>query len=43
MPDIGTGVIEILDAELRYLQRKKLIKELDSFRLKVSLLAFFPD
>ena len=36
MPDIGEGVIEILDEELRYLQRKKLVKELDSTRLKVS-------
>jgi regulator of nonsense transcripts 2 len=37
MPDIGSGVIEILDEELRYLQRKKLVKELDSVRMKVSL------
>lgn len=36
MPDVGAGVIEILDSELRYLQRKKLVKELDSVRLKVS-------
>jgi regulator of nonsense transcripts 2 len=36
MPDVGSGVIEILDQELRYLQRKKLVKELDSTRLKVS-------
>lgn len=36
MPDVGAGVIEILDDELRYLQRKKLVKELDSVRLKVS-------
>lgn len=39
MPDIGEGVIEILDEELRYLQRKKLVKELDSTRLKVSPVA----
>jgi regulator of nonsense transcripts 2 len=36
MPDVGSGVIEILDEELRYLQRKKLVKELDSVRMKVS-------
>lgn len=36
MPDVGAGIIEILDDELRYLQRKKLVKELDSTRLKVS-------
>lgn len=35
MPDVGAGVIELLDEELRYLQRKKLVKELDSTRLKV--------
>jgi regulator of nonsense transcripts 2 len=38
MPDVGAGVIDLLDDELRYLQRKKLIKELDSVRLKVYLL-----
>ncbi|RXK37451.1 hypothetical protein M231_05274 [Tremella mesenterica] len=34
MPDIGTGVLEILEEETRYLQRKRLIRELDSVRLK---------
>ena len=34
MPDVGTGVIEILDEEMRYLQRKKHVRELDSVRLK---------
>ncbi|WRT69288.1 uncharacterized protein IL334_006272 [Kwoniella shivajii] len=34
MPDIGAGVLDILDEELRYLQRKKLVRELDSVRLK---------
>lgn len=29
-----------LDEELRYLQRKKLVRELDSTRLKVSALFF---
>jgi hypothetical protein len=38
MPDVGSGVIEILDEELRYLQRKKLVKELDSVRMKVSFI-----
>lgn len=38
MPDVGAGVIDLLDDELRYLQRKKLIKELDSVRLKVCIL-----
>ncbi|KAJ9107589.1 hypothetical protein QFC21_001048 [Naganishia friedmannii] len=34
MPDIGAGLIAILDEEFRYLQRKKLVKELESVRLK---------
>nr|XP_031861440.1 uncharacterized protein CI109_003044 [Kwoniella shandongensis]KAA5528512.1 hypothetical protein CI109_003044 [Kwoniella shandongensis] len=34
MPDVGAGVLEILDEELRYLQRKKMVRELDSLRLK---------
>ncbi|WVW79596.1 hypothetical protein I302_101565 [Kwoniella bestiolae CBS 10118] len=34
MPDIGTGVLQILDEEMRYLQRKRLVRELDSLRLK---------
>jgi regulator of nonsense transcripts 2 len=34
MPDVGAGVLEILDEELRYLQRKRLVRELDSVRLK---------
>ncbi|ODN80903.1 hypothetical protein L202_03029 [Cryptococcus amylolentus CBS 6039] len=34
MPDVAQGVLDILDEELRYLQRKKLIRELDSTRLK---------
>jgi len=34
MPDIGAGVLEILDEELRYLQRKRHVRELDSVRLK---------
>ncbi|RSH95137.1 hypothetical protein EHS25_000223 [Saitozyma podzolica] len=34
MPDVGTGVIELLEEELRYLQRKKNVRELDSVRLK---------
>ncbi|KAK8844121.1 hypothetical protein IAR55_006915 [Kwoniella newhampshirensis] len=34
MPDVGAGVLEILDEELRYLQRKKMVRELDSVRLK---------
>ncbi|WVN87840.1 uncharacterized protein L203_103035 [Cryptococcus depauperatus CBS 7841] len=34
MPDIGQGVIDILNSELRYLQKKKHIRELDSLRLK---------
>ncbi|KAJ9123167.1 hypothetical protein QFC22_001360 [Naganishia vaughanmartiniae] len=34
MPDIGLGLIAILDEEFRYLQRKKLVKELESVRLK---------
>ncbi|ADV23037.1 hypothetical protein I315_04869 [Cryptococcus gattii Ru294] len=34
MPDVGAGILEILDEELRYLQRKKLVRELDSTRLK---------
>lgn len=36
MPDIGVGLIAVLDEEFRYLQRKKLVKELESVRLKVS-------
>ncbi|KAK4687311.1 regulator of nonsense transcripts 2, partial [Tremellales sp. Uapishka_1] len=34
MPDVGKGIIEILDEELRYLQRKRTVRELDSVRLK---------
>ena len=35
MPDIGKGVIELLDDEFRYLQRKKnLVKELSESRTK---------
>ncbi|ORY33038.1 armadillo-type protein [Naematelia encephala] len=34
MPDIGTGIVELLDDEMRYLQRKKMIRELDGVRLK---------
>ncbi|WWC72867.1 uncharacterized protein I206_106831 [Kwoniella pini CBS 10737] len=34
MPDIGAGVLQILDEEMRYLQRKRLVRELDSLRLK---------
>ncbi|KAL1407550.1 mRNA decay protein [Vanrija albida] len=34
MPDVGSGVLDILDEELRYLQRKRAIRELDSVRLK---------
>ncbi|OXM78214.1 hypothetical protein C364_04151 [Cryptococcus neoformans Bt63] len=34
MPDVGAGILDILDEELRYLQRKKLVRELDSTRLK---------
>jgi regulator of nonsense transcripts 2 len=34
MPDVGAGVIDSLDEELRYLQRKKLVRELDSVRTK---------
>ncbi|WWC90992.1 uncharacterized protein L201_005931 [Kwoniella dendrophila CBS 6074] len=34
MPDIGTGLLQILDEEMRYLQRKRLVRELDSLRLK---------
>ncbi len=35
MPDIGKGIIETLDEEMRYLQRKRTVRELDSVRLKV--------
>ncbi|KAL7421122.1 mRNA decay protein [Cryptotrichosporon argae] len=34
MPDIGHEVIDALDEELRYLQRKRTVRELDSLRLK---------
>ncbi|WVQ81313.1 hypothetical protein IAT38_003436 [Cryptococcus sp. DSM 104549] len=34
MPDVGRGILDILDEELRYLQRKKNVRELDSVRLK---------
>ncbi|WVR08877.1 hypothetical protein IAU60_005936 [Kwoniella sp. DSM 27419] len=34
MPDVSAGILEILDEELRYLQRKRLVRELDSLRLK---------
>ena len=34
MPDVGAGVLEILEEELRYLQRKRHVRELDSVRLK---------
>lgn len=34
MPDVGAGVIEMLDEEMRYLQRKKAVRELDGVRLK---------
>ena len=34
MPDIATGLLEILDEELRYLQRKRHVRELDGVRLK---------
>ncbi|TXT09089.1 hypothetical protein VHUM_02563 [Vanrija humicola] len=34
MPDVGSGVLDILDEEMRYLQRKRAIRELDSVRLK---------
>ena len=34
MPDVSAGVLEILDEELRYLQRKRHVRELDSVRLK---------
>lgn len=36
MPDIGIGLIAILDEEFKYLQRKRLVAELESVRLKVS-------
>jgi hypothetical protein len=39
MPDIGVGLIAILDEEFKYLQRKKLVPELESVRLKVCCLA----
>jgi hypothetical protein len=55
MPDVGTGVIELvsrvislprcmklihqLEEEMRYLQRKKAVRELDGVRTKVSHLA----
>lgn len=35
MPDIGVGLIAILDEEFKYLQRKKLVAELERVRLKV--------
>lgn len=34
MPDIGSGLISILDEEFKYLQRKKQVKELESVRIK---------
>ncbi|BEI85184.1 hypothetical protein CcaverHIS002_0505850 [Cutaneotrichosporon cavernicola] len=34
MPDVGKGIIETLDEEMRYLQRKRTVRELDSVRLK---------
>ncbi|KAL7411066.1 armadillo-type protein [Mrakia frigida] len=34
MPDVGQGLIAILDEEFRYLQRKKLVKELAEVRSK---------
>lgn len=34
MPDIGIGLISVLDEEFKYLQRKRLVKELDSVRIK---------
>ncbi|GHJ86192.1 hypothetical protein NliqN6_2594 [Naganishia liquefaciens] len=34
MPDIGIGLIAILDEEFKYLQRKRLVSELESVRLK---------
>ncbi|WVF65338.1 hypothetical protein IAT40_000064 [Kwoniella sp. CBS 6097] len=34
MPDVSNGVLDILDEELRYLQRKRHVRELDSLRLK---------
>lgn len=34
MPDVGHGLIAILDEELKYLQRKKQVKELESVRIK---------
>ncbi|ORX39238.1 armadillo-type protein [Kockovaella imperatae] len=34
MPDVGAGVLETLDEEMRYLQRKRHVRELDSLRLK---------
>lgn len=34
MPDVSAGVLEILDEEMRYLQRKRHVRELDSVRLK---------
>lgn len=34
MPDIGHGLVAILDEELKYLQRKKQVKELESVRIK---------
>lgn len=34
MPDIGVGLVAILDEEFKYLQRKKLVKELESVRIK---------
>lgn len=34
MPDVGAGVLDILEEELRYLQRKRHVRELDSVRLK---------
>ena len=36
MPDIGVGLIAILDEEFKYLQRKRLVSELESVRLKVN-------
>jgi regulator of nonsense transcripts 2 len=35
MPDVGQGLVAILDEEFRYLQRKKLVKELAEVRSKV--------
>lgn len=35
MPDIGVGLIAILDEEFKYLQKKRLVSELESVRLKV--------